>query len=79
MEFDQYAEEVKLTREQKTASQREFGGAPVYIPKVTKEEREARDMEIVKMFYDQRMRLCQIAQMTGLSLKQIRRIVYERK
>ena len=79
MVFDQYANDVKLTNDQRKASQESWGGFPVYIPKITKEERENRNLEISKLYWDCKLKLWQIAKSSGLSLKQVRRIVFEKK
>ena len=78
MEFDSLSESIDLTREQKVKAQTEWGGQPVYIPKMTKDDRDLRNDNIKKLYYDRKMHIGNIASMMKMSVKQIRRIVREK-
>lgn len=75
MEFDVFADSVDLTRDQRDKSKKEWSGSDIYIPKISKDERDRRDEEIKHMYHELRMRTYQIHQKTGLSERQIRRIL----
>jgi len=75
MEFDDYAEEIQMTPIQRETSQRHFGGAPIYIPKITRSERERRDDEIRRMYHQSRLRIWDIARQYSMSERQVRRIL----
>ena len=50
MEFDDYAEALSLTQEQRVISMQKFGGGFLYIPRSTHQEREKRDQEILALY-----------------------------
>lgn len=56
----------------------EAAGCTVYVPKISRAERQARDARARKM-HDSGMSARDIARKLGLSLRQVQRIVYRRR